>query len=104
MVWNSPTRSAKIEDIQLVNVLLVSKYFNNLLPSISNNGLILFSDIHNYNTATPFKDKLLKLSFRSNLYGKNIITISAFTAWKKIQTAFKYDILKNLTTIQVKTY
>ena len=98
MVWNSPTRSAKIEDIQLVNVLLVSKYFNNLLPSISNNGLILFSDIHNYNTATPFKDKLLKLSFRSNLFS------SAFTAWKKIQTAFKYDILKNLTTIQVKTY
>ena len=40
----------KFEDkIQLENILLVSKYFNNILPSIFENWFTLFSDMHNYN-------------------------------------------------------
>ena len=66
--------------IQLEKVLLVSKYFNNILPSIFDNWLTFCSDIHNYNTAASSKDKLFKPSFRTNLYGKNSITISAVNA------------------------
>ena len=66
--------------IQLEKVLLVSKYFNKILPSIFDNWLTLCSDIHNYNTAASSKHKLFKPSFRTNLYGKNSITISAINA------------------------
>ena len=58
--------------------------------------------MHNYNTAAFLTDKLLKPSFRTILYGKNSITLSAVNAWNKIQTAFGYVILKNLTTTQPK--
>ena len=94
----------KFEDkIQLENVLLVSKYFNNILPSIFNNWLTLYSDIHNYNTAASSTGKLFKPSFRTNLCEKNSITISAVNARNKIQTAFGGVILKNFTNTQIKT-
>ena len=51
----------KFEDkIQLENVLLVSKYFHNILPSIFDNWFTLCSDIHNYNTAASLTGKLFK--------------------------------------------
>ena len=85
----------KFEDkIQLENVLLVSKY---------DNWFTLCSDIHNYNTAAFLTGKLLKPSFRTILYGKNSITLSAVNAWNKIQTAFGDVILKYLPTTQLKT-
>ena len=94
--------SLKFEDkIQLENVLLVSKYFNNILPSIFDNWFTLCSDIHNYNTAASLTGKLFKPSFRTILYGKKIL--SAVNAWNKIQTVFGDVILKNLTTAQLKT-
>ena len=93
----------KFEDkIQLENVVLVSKYFNNILPSIFDNWFILCSDMHNYNTAASLTGKLFNASFRTILYGKNSITLSAVNAWNKIQTAFGDVILKNLTTTQLK--
>ena len=86
----------KSEDkIKLENVLLVSKYFNNILPSIFNNWFILCSDMHNYNTAASLTGKLFKPSFRTILHGKNYVTLSAVNAWNKIQTAFGDVILKN---------
>ena len=85
----------KFEDkVQLEIVLLVSKYFNNTLTSIFDNWFTLSSDIHNYNTSASSTGKLFKSSFRTNLYGKNSITISAGNAWNKIQTAFGDVILK----------
>ena len=43
----------KFEDkIQLENVLLFSKYFNNILPLIFDIWFTLCSEIHNYNTAS----------------------------------------------------
>ena len=90
------------DKIQLENVLLVSKHFNNLLPSIFDNWFTLCSDIHNYNTAASLTGKLFKPSFHTILYGKNSITLSAVNAWNKIQTAFGDVILKNLTTTQLK--
>ena len=92
----------KFEDkIQLENIPLVSKYFNNTLPSIFNNWFTFCSDIHNYNTSASSTGKLFKTSFQTNLYGKN--SISAVHAWNKIQTAFEDVILKNLTISQIKT-
>ena len=62
----------KFEDkIQLENVLLVSKYFNNILPSIFSNWFTLYYDIHNYNTAASSTGELSKPSFWTNLYGEN---------------------------------
>ena len=85
----------KFEDkIKLENVLLVSKYFNNILPSIFDNWFTLCSDMHNYNTAASLIGKLFKPSFRTILYGKNSVTLSAVNAWNKIQTAFGDVILK----------
>ena len=57
---------------------------------------------YNYNTAASSTGKLYKPSFRTNLYGKNSITISAVNSWNKIQIAFGDLILKNLTTTQMK--
>ena len=93
----------KFEDkIQLENVLLVSKYFNNILPSIFDNWFTLCSDMHNYNAAASLTGKLFKPSFCTILYDKNSITLSALNAWNKIQTAFGDVILKNLATTQLK--
>ena len=93
----------KFEDkTQLENVLLVSKYFHNILSSIFGNWFTFCSDIHNYNTIASSTGKLLKLPFRTILHGKNSITLSAVNAWNKIQTAFGDVILKNLTTTQIK--
>ena len=58
--------------------------------------------MHNYNTATSLTGKLFQPSFCTILYGKSSITLSAADAWNKIQTAFGYVILKNLTTTQLK--
>ena len=75
----------KFEDkTQLENVLLVSKYFNNILPSTFDKPFTLCSDIDNYNTAASSAGKLFKPSFRTHLYGKNSITVSAVNAWNKI--------------------
>ena len=93
----------KSEDkIQPRNVLLVSKYFNNTLPSIFENWFTLCFDIHNYNTSASSTGKLLKPPFLINLYGKYSIIISAVSAWNKMETAFGDVILKNLTTSQIK--
>ena len=89
--------------IQLENALLVSKYFSNIIPSIFNNWFTPCFDVHNNNTAASSTGKLFKLSFQTNLYGKNPITISAVNAWNKIQAALGDVNLKNLTLIQVKT-
>ena len=94
----------KFEDkIQLENVLLVSKYFNNILPSIFDKWFTLCSDIHNYNTAASSSGKLFKPSFQTNLYEKSSITVSAVNAWNNIPTVFGNVTLKNKTTAQIKT-
>ena len=47
--------------------------------------------------------KFFKPSFRTNLYRKKSMTISAVNVWNKIQAPFGDVILKALTTIKVKT-
>ena len=79
----------KFEDkIPLENVLLVSKYFNNILTSTFDNWCTLRSDIHNYSTAASSTGKLFNPSFRTNLYDKNSITIQG-----QIQRFLKESVL-----------
>ena len=60
------------DKIQLENILFVSKYFNNILPSIFDNWFTLYSNMHNYNTAASLTGKLFKPSFRTILYGEHL--------------------------------
>ena len=83
------------DKIQVENVLLVSKYCNDILPSIFDNWFTLSSDIQNYDRAVISRSKLFKPLFQTNLYWKNSIAISAINAWNKMQTVFGDVILKN---------
>ena len=47
--------------------------------------------------------KLFKPSFRTNLNGKNSITVNAIDAWNKAQTSLVDSILKDLTPYKIKT-
>ena len=94
----------KLKDkVHLENVLLISKFVNSLLPPVFNNWFIFCSDVHNYETTSSATCKLFKPSFRTNLYGKNSITVNAIDAWNKAQTSLADTILKDLTPNKIKT-
>ena len=61
-------------------VLLVSNFINSLLPPVFNNWFTFCPNIHNYETTSSATCKLFKPSFRTNLYGKNSITVNAIDA------------------------
>ena len=84
--------------------LFKNTVYLNILSSIFDNWFTLCSDIHSYNTAACSTDKLLSPSSWTNLYGKNSVTLGAVNVWNKIQAAFGNVILKNLTSIQIKTF
>ena len=65
--------------------------------------MTLRSDINNYSAAARSTVQLFQLLFQTNLYEKSSITLGAVNAWNKIQTTFADAILKNLTTIQIRT-
>ena len=91
------------DKVHLENVLLISKFINSLLPPVFNNWFTFCSNIHNYETTSSATCKLFKLSFRTNLYGKNSITVNAIDAWNKAQTSLGDTILKDLTPSKIKT-
>ena len=82
------------DKVHLENVLLISKFINSLLPPVFNNWFTFCSDVHNYGTTSSATCKLFKRSFRTNLYGKNQITVNAIDAWNKAQTSLADTILK----------
>ena len=91
----------KFEDkIQLENVLLLSKHFNNILPTIFDKWFTtLCSKILNYNTAASFTLQVNYLSPHSDLI---YMEKCAVNACYKIQTAFGNVALQNLTATQIK--
>ena len=91
------------EKFHLENVLLISKFINSLLPPVFNNWFTFCSNAHNYATTSSATCKLFKLSFRTNLYGKNSITVNAIDAWNKAQTSLADTILRDLTPNKIKT-
>ena len=70
----------KFSDKVLENVLLIGKFINSLLPPIFNNWFTFCSNIHNYETTSSATSKLFQ-PFRTNLYGKNSITVNTIDAW-----------------------
>ena len=91
------------DKVHLENVLLISKFINSLLPPVFNNWFTFCSNVHNYETTSSATCKLFKPSFRTNLYGKNSITVNAIDAWNKAQTSLADTILKDLTPNKLKT-
>ena len=91
------------DKVHLENVLLISKFINSLLPPVFNNWFTFRSNVHNYETTLSATCKLFKPSFRTNLYGKNSITVNAIDAWNKAQTSLADTILKDLTPNKIKT-
>ena len=69
------------DKVLLENALLMGKFINCLLPPVFNDWFTFCSNIHNYETTSSATCKLFKLSFRTNLYRKNSITINAIDAW-----------------------
>ena len=91
-----------IGEVHLENVLLISKFINILLPPVFNNWFTFRSNVHNYETTLSATCKLFKPSFRTNLYGKNSITVNAIDAWNKAQTSLGDTILNDLTPNKIK--
>ena len=88
----------------LENILFVSKSLNNLSPSIFNTWFSFSSDQHhNYKTSSSTQGNLMKLFYKTNRYGKYLITVSAIESWYKIQKQLKNMLLKNLSTYKIKT-
>ena len=86
----------KFQDkICLGNILFVSKSLNNLSPSVFNTWFNFSSDQHNYETSSFTQGNLTKHFYKTNIYGKYSITVSAVESWNKIQKELKNMLLKN---------
>ena len=92
-----------LDKVLLENVLVISKLINSLSPPVFNNWFTFCSNGHNYETISSATFKLFIPSFRTNLYGKNSITVNAIDAWNKAQTSLADTILKDLTPNKIKT-
>ena len=60
----------------LENILFVSKSLNNLSPSVFNTWFSFSSDQHNYETSCSTQGNLMKLFYKTNQYGKYLITVA----------------------------
>ena len=80
----SKLKLIKLNDKTLLEiVLLISKFINRFLLPVFNNWFTFCSNINNYETTSSTTCKLFKPSLRTNLYGKNSITVNAIDAWNK---------------------
>ena len=73
------------DKVTLENTLFVSRSINNLFPSLFNDWFLFSSDQHNYETFWSSLGNLHKPSYKTNLYGKNSIIVSATNAWNNSQ-------------------
>ena len=89
----------KFQDkICLENILFIRKSLINLSPSIFNTWFSFFSDQHNYETSSSTQGNLIKLFYKTNKYGKYLITVCAIESWNKIQKQLKNILLHSLKT------
>ena len=87
--------------VTLENTLFVSKSINNILPSLFNDWFLFSSDQHNYETSCSSLGNLHKPSYKTNLYGKNSIIVSAINAWNNSQKLLKIS-LRHLSPNKIK--
>ena len=62
---------------KLESTLFLSKSINNLLPSLFNNWFLSSSDQHSFETSWSSVGNLHKPSYKTKIYGKNSIAVSA---------------------------
>ena len=75
-----------------------------MLPSISK-SLTWFSfssDQDNYETSSSAQGNLKKLFYKTKIYGKYSITVSAVETWNRIQKQLKDMLLKDLPPNEIK--
>ena len=83
----------KISDkVTLENTLFVNKFVNNLLPSLFNDWFLFSSDHQNYETFWFSLGNLHKPSYKTNIYGKNYIVVSAINSWNNSQKLLKFSL------------
>ena len=68
-----------LDKANLENTLFVSKPINNLLHSLLNDWFLFSSKQHKFH----------KPSYKTNIYGKNSIVVSAINAWNNSQKLLK---------------
>ena len=78
------------DKINLENIIRISKSINNLLPPLlSSSSFKYSSDTLNCETSWSSHVNLHKTSYRTNIYGKNSVTVSAVKSWNKGQNNLK---------------
>ena len=92
-LWNSDicplfkqTSILKFQDtICSENILFVGRFVNNLSLLVFNTWFSFSSNQHNYETSGSIQGNLIKRFYKTNRYGKYLITASAVESWNKIQ-------------------
>ena len=88
--------------ILIENILFINKSLNNLLPPISKYWFTFRSDDHNNQTVSSTSDKIFKPLYRTDSFGKNLITIGAINSWNKTQYQFRNLSLKTYSPSSIK--
>ena len=92
------------EKMLIENILFINKSFNNLLPPIFKSWFTFCSDVHNYRTFSTTADKKFKPSYRSDSYGKNLITLGPINSWNETQLSSVISHLKHSSQPKLKVY
>ena len=90
-----------LNKVNLENTLFVNKFISNVLSSLFNDWFLFSSDQHNYETFWSYHGNLHKLSYKTNMYGKNSVVASAVNAWNNSQK-FLQIFLRNLSPNKIK--
>ena len=79
------------------NILFVGRVVNNLSLLVFNAWFSFSSDQHNYETSSSIQGNLIKLFYKTDRYGKYLITASTVESWNKIQKQLKICYFKIYT-------
>ena len=90
-----------LNKVNLENTLFVNKFISNVLSSLFNDWFLFSSDQHNYETFWSYHGNLHKPSYKTNMYGKNSVVVSAINAWNNSQK-FLQIFLTNLSPNKIK--
>ena len=81
----------------------MSKFLNNLSPSVFNTWFSFFSDQHNYETSSSAQGNIIRLFYKTKRYGKYSENVSAVKSWNKAQNQLKDLLLRDLSPNKIKT-
>ena len=90
-----------LDKVTLENTWFVSKSINNLLDSLLNDWFWFSSNQHNYEISCSSPGNLHQHSYKTNIYSKNSIIVSAINASNNSQKLLKTS-LRHLSPIKIK--